>query len=328
MSFQPVLSIVVAVYNGEKFLPHFFDSLIAQKLENWELIIVNDGSKDDSESVIRQYEDKFENIKVLAQENQGVSVARNTGMAVATGQYITFPDIDDEIDARMYGRLLEIALAGDLDVATCNGTYVYTNGDAPKAIFPPNKVPSTGVITGPQWLQIGLSSRKFLHVTWLNLYRLSLIREHNFTFEPRLHHQDIPWTTEMLLVAKRVQFINEQYYEYLIHNQSVSHSLTGDERSVRKINTYLKILDMLMDIYKRHPEEVKQAPACLWQVGKEGLGVVLALLAIKSPETQKQMVQLFFDKGYWDIVWKHATTLKLKWRLIRRYSKLKTIINK
>lgn len=328
MSFQPVLSIVVAVYNGEKFLPHFFDSLIAQKLENWELIIVNDGSKDDSESVIRQYEDKFENIKVLAQENQGVSVARNTGMAVATGQYITFPDIDDEIDARMYGRLLEIALAGDLDVATCNGTYVYTNGDAPKAIFPPNKVPSTGVITGPQWLQIGLSSRKFLHVTWLNLYRLSLIREHNFTFEPRLHHQDIPWTTEMLLVAKRVQFINEQYYEYLIHNQSVSHSLTGDERSVRKINTYLKILDVLMDIYKRHPEEVKQAPACLWQVGKEGLGVVLALLAIKSPETQKQMVQLFFDKGYWDIVWKHATTLKLKWRLIRRYSKLKAIINK
>ena len=83
-----------------------------------------------------------------------------------------------------------------------------------------------------------------------------------------------------------------------------------------------------MDIYKRHPEEVKQAPACLWQVGKEGLGVVLALLAIKSPETQKQMVQLFFDKGYWDIVWKHATTLKLKWRLIRRYSKLKAIINK
>lgn len=328
MSLQPVLSIVVAVYNGEKFLPHFFDSLIAQKLENWELIVVNDGSKDDSESVIRQYEDKFENFKVLTQENGGVSVARNTGMAVATGKYITFPDIDDEIDARMYGRLLEIALAGDLDVATCNGTYVYTNGDAPKAIFPPNKVPSTGVITGPQWLQIGLSSRKFLHVTWLNLYRLSLIREYNFTFEPRLHHQDIPWTTEMLLVAKRVQFINEQYYEYLIHNQSVSHSLTGDERSVRKINTYLKILDMLMDIYKRHPEEVKQAPACLWQVGKEGLGVVLALLAIKSPETQKQMVQLFFDKGYWDIVWKHATTLKLKWRLIRRYSKLKAIINK
>lgn len=326
MSSQPVLSIVVAVYNGEKFLPHFFDSLIAQKLENWELIVVNDGSNDNSEDVIRQYEDKFSNMKILSQENQGVSVARNTGMVEATGKYITFPDIDDEINPKMYGRLLEIALASDLDVATCNGTYIYTNGDAPKAIFPPNKVPSTGVISGPEWLERGLNSRKFLHVTWLNIYRLDLLREHNFYFEPKLHHQDIPWTTELLLVSKRVQFINEQYYSYLIHNQSVSHSLNGDERSVRKINTYLKIIDMLLAIYKRYPEQVKQAPACLWQVGKEGLGITQALLAIQSPQIQKEMVQIFFDKGYWDIVWQHATTIKLKWRLIRRYSKLKAIL--
>lgn len=323
MSSHPVLSIVVAVYNGEKFLPHFFDSLLAQNLSNWELIVVNDGSKDNSEDVIRQYQDKFSNFKMLTQENQGVSVARNTGMLEATGQYITFPDIDDEISPKMYGRLLEIALASDLDVATCNGTYIYTNGDAPKAIFPPNKVPSTGVISGPQWLEIGLSSRKFLHVTWLNLYRLELIRQYNFSFEPKLHHQDIPWTTELLLVAKKVQFINEQYYDYLIHNQSVSHSLQGDERSVRKINTYLKIIDMLLAIYKRYPEQVKQAPACLWQVGKEGLGVIQAILAIKSPEIQRDMSRKFIESGYWDIVWSHATTIKLKWRLIRRYSKLK-----
>ncbi|ELX8379111.1 glycosyltransferase [Providencia vermicola] len=325
MSSQPVLSIVVAVYNGEKFLPHFFDSLLAQNLSHWELIVVNDGSTDNSEEVIRQYQAKFACFKLLTQENQGVSVARNTGMAQAVGQYITFPDIDDEISPNMYGRLLEIALAGDLDVATCNGTYIYTNGDAPKAIFPPNKVPSTGIISGPEWLEIGLSSRKFLHVTWLNLYRLDLIRQHNFTFEPKLHHQDIPWTTELLLVAKRVQFINEQYYEYLIHNQSVSHSLTGDERSVRKINTYLKIIDMLLDIYKRYPEQVKQAPSCLWQVGKEGLGITQALLSIQSPEIQRDMTRMFFEKGYWNVIWSHATTVKLKWRLIRRYSKLKAI---
>ncbi|EOD6328768.1 glycosyltransferase [Providencia stuartii] len=325
MSPAPVLSIVVAVYNGEKFLPHFFDSLLAQNLSNWELIVVNDGSKDNSEAVIRQYQDKFSHFTLLTQDNQGVSVARNTGMAEARGKYITFPDIDDEISPKMYGRLLEIALAGDLDVATCNGTYIYTNGDVPKAIFPPNKVPSTGVISGPEWLEIGLSSRKFLHVTWLNLYRLDLIRQHNFSFEPKLHHQDIPWTTELLLVAKRVQFINEQYYDYLIHNQSVSHSLQGDERSIRKINTYLKIIDMLLDIYKRYPKQVEQAPACLWQVGKEGLGITQAILAIKSPETQRDVARMFFEKGYWDVIWSHATTIKLKWRLIRRYTKLKAI---
>ena len=325
MPSQPVLSIVAAVYNGEKFLAPFFDSLLAQQLENWELILVNDGSTDNTNTIIEQYADKFNHIKVIHQENQGVSVARNSGMVEAIGRYITFPDIDDVIHPGMYNRLLEIALAGELDVATCNGTYVYTNGEASKPIFPPNRVPSTGVMSGAAWLQMGLSSKKFLHVTWLNLYKLDFIRQNQFTFEPKLHHQDIPWTTEVLLAAKRVQFINEQFYDYLIHNQSVSHSLQGDERRIRKINTYLKIIDMLLDIYRRYPAEVKQAPACLWQIGKEGLGVILSIMSIESPETKRQMATLFFEKGYWGVVWSHATSIKLRWRLIRRYSRLKAL---
>ncbi|UDG80562.1 hypothetical protein GFV14_00014 [Candidatus Hartigia pinicola] len=326
MSSYPVLSIVVAVYNGEKFLSHFFDNLLAQSCNNFEVIVVNDGSKNNNEEIISQYRKKFNHFKLLSQKNQGVSVARNNGMKQAIGQYITFPDIDDKISPKMYERLLKIALEGDLDVAICNGTYVYLNNNISKAIFPLHKVPSTSVISGPKWLEIGLSSRKFLHVTWLNIYRLSLIKQHNFLFEPKLHHQDIPWTTELLLVAKRVQFINEQYYEYLIHNQSISHSLTGDKRAIRKIYTYLKIIDMLLDIYKRYPKQVKQSPACLWQIGKEGLGVVQAILSIKSPEIQRNMSRFFFEQGYWNIIWSHATTIMLKWRLIRRYFHLKAII--
>lgn len=217
-------------------------------------------------------------------------------MAEARGKYITFPDIDDEISPKMYGRLLEIALAGDLDVATCNGTYIYTNGDAPKAIFPPNKVPSTGVISGPEWLEIGLSSRKFLHVTWLNLYRLDLIRQHNFSFEPKLHHQDIPWTTELLLVAKRVQFINEQYYDYLIHNQSVSHSLQGDERSIRKINTYLKIIDMLLDIYKRYRNRLNRRQRVYGRSVKKGLGLLKPYLPLNHRKHSEMSPACFLRK--------------------------------
>ena len=81
------------------------------------------------------------------------------------GQYITFPDIDDVIHPQMYGRLLEIALAGKLDVATCNGTYVYEDGREPRPIFPPDRLRSTGVLSGPDWLKRALNSRKFLHVT-------------------------------------------------------------------------------------------------------------------------------------------------------------------
>lgn len=327
MSSRPILSIVAAVYNGGKFLPQFFDSLLAQQLDNWELILVNDGSTDNSAALICQYQNKFPNIKILEHENQGVSVTRNRGMAAATGHYITFPDIDDVIHPGMYKRLLEMAETNELDVATCNGTYIYTDGSPEKTIFPPNRVPSTGVISGAEWLQIGLSSRKFLHVAWLNVYRLDFLTAHQFAFEPKLHHQDIPWTTEVLLAAQRVQFTNKSFYDYLVHNQSVSHSLQGDERQVRKINTYLKIIDMLMAIYQRYPDQVKQAPACLWQIGKEGLGVILAIMSIESPELKRQMARKFLDNGYWDIVWRNATSLKLRWRLIRRYLPLKKLVN-
>lgn len=183
-SSRPLLSIVVAVYNGEKFLPQFFDCLLKQTLPAWELILVNDGSKDNTDAVLREWQDKFPSVTILEQANQGVSVARNTGFAVAKGQYITFPDIDDVIHPQMYGRLLEIALAGKLDVATCNGTYVYEDGREPRPIFPPDRLRSTGVLSGPDWLKRALNSRKFLHVTWLNLYRTDFLREQGYYFEP------------------------------------------------------------------------------------------------------------------------------------------------
>lgn len=83
---------------------------------------------------------------------------------------------------------------------------------------------------------------------------------------------------------------------------------------------------MLMDIYIKYPNAVNQTPACWWQISKEGFGVVLSIQAIKSPKIKYEMVKRFFDEGYWHITWQHATTLKLKWRLSRRYLKLKSLL--
>lgn len=107
----------------------------------------------------------------------------------------------------MYPRLLEIAKADNLDVATCNGNYVYDDKNRPtRPIFPSTRLTTTEVLTGPQWLERALESKKFLHVTWLNIYRRQFLLSMVITFEPGLHHQDIPWTTEVLLTAKRVKY--------------------------------------------------------------------------------------------------------------------------
>jgi Glycosyltransferases involved in cell wall biogenesis len=327
MSDQPLLSLVVAVYNGEKFLSAFFDSIKSQNLNSLEMILVNDGSTDNSAEIMARYESEFAHFRVIDQANQGVSAARNTGLAVATGVYLAFPDIDDVIYPGMYSRLLEMATQNQLDVATCNGTYVYDDGRPSKKIFPSDKLTSTGVMEGPVWLQKALSSRKFLHVTWLNIYRHVFIKEQGFTFEHGLRHQDIPWTTEVLLTAKRVQYTDEVFYDYLIHSASVSHTPGTNDTRIRNSQHYMKILEMLNAINERYPEQVARVPACQWQIAKEGLGILHSINNIDDPKKRKLITQELFDRGIWQMIWKNARGLRQRWRLGRRYFRLKRYLS-
>lgn len=326
MSDTPQLSLVIAVYNGEKFLSAFFDSIKNQQLESLEMIVVNDGSTDGSAEVIARYASEFTHFQVINQANQGVSAARNTGLAVARGEYLAFPDIDDVIYPGMYPRLLEIATQGNLDVATCNGTYIYDDGRPAKKIFPSDKLSSTGVLEGPVWLQMALSSRKFLHVTWLNIYRHAFIKEHGFTFEHGLRHQDIPWTTEVLLTAQRVQYVDETFYDYLIHSASVSHIPGTNDTRMRSARHYMKILEMLDAINRRYPEQVKRVPACQWQIAKEGLGILHEINNIDDLAKKREITQELFDRGIWSMIWQNARGFRQRWRLGRRYFRLKKLI--
>ncbi len=123
----PLLSVVVAVYNGEAFLDQFFTCLVNQHIDSIEVIIVNDGSTDRSMQIVEKWREQLPQMQVIEQPNQGVSIARNTGPAVATGQYLSFPDIDDVFKPGMYQRLLDMAVTQNPDVATCNGNYVWEN---------------------------------------------------------------------------------------------------------------------------------------------------------------------------------------------------------
>ncbi|MDF7679627.1 glycosyltransferase [Enterobacteriaceae bacterium ESL0689] len=320
---RPLLSIVAAVYNGEKFLASFFDCIQQQQLESYELILVNDGSTDGSMAVIEQWQSRLPDIVVLQQENQGVSVARNSGLAAARGKYLAFPDIDDKFYPGMYHTLLEMAEKGHLDIATCNGRYVYENQDTIRPIFPSDRLPSSAILPGHLWLKQALDSRKFLHVTWLNLYRHDFITQHHFQFEPGLRHQDIPWTTEVLLAAERVQYTSELFYDYYIHSQSVSHQPNTDDTLIRSAHHYMKILEMLEAINQRYADKTCHIKACRWQIAKEGLGIIHTIDGINDRVKQQALINEFFARGSWRLIWKNAHDLRLRWRLARRYFRLK-----
>lgn len=122
------ISVIVPAYNDAPWLPRALDSLLAQTYENLEIIVVNDGSKDDTKTVLDGYAAKYDRIKAIHKENGGVTSARLRGVAEASGDWIGFMDGDDEIEPQMFARLMENAKAYAADISHCGHQVLFPNG--------------------------------------------------------------------------------------------------------------------------------------------------------------------------------------------------------
>ena len=122
------VSIIIPVYNAEEHLTKCVESVLAQTEKNIEIILIDDGSRDSSLDICQAYEKQDERVRVIHQENFGVSVARNRGIEIAVGEYIGFVDSDDWIQRDMYERLLKEAEETGAEVVMCDAITVYSNG--------------------------------------------------------------------------------------------------------------------------------------------------------------------------------------------------------
>ena len=117
----PLISLIVPVFNVEKYLKRCLDSLISQSYKNIEIILIDDGSTDESGKICDRYAKEHSNIiKVLHQENQGLSMARNAGLDIAIGEYIGFVDSDDYVEPKMFERLYNNLLESNADISVCS----------------------------------------------------------------------------------------------------------------------------------------------------------------------------------------------------------------
>jgi glycosyltransferase involved in cell wall biosynthesis len=211
---QPTLSIVMPVYNVAAYLPRCLESLAALNPPPDEIIVVDDGSTDDCPRILAEFAPRLPQMRVIRQENGGLSAARNTGLDAARGTYLAFVDSDDFVEPDAYAEAIATAEREQLDMVLFNARYHYEGRQPDRPIYP--DAPATGIVPGSEWLRLRLKAGRFLHMVWLHLYRRDFIEANRFRFVPRLIHEDVIWTTQVLLAARRLAYLPRIAVNYRI----------------------------------------------------------------------------------------------------------------
>lgn len=225
------LSIIVPVYNVADYLAKCLDSLLAQDIpqNEYEIIVVNDGSTDNSADIAQQYADSYANISLVNQANQGLSGARNTGINHAKGDYIQFVDSDDYLEENVLGGLMEQVKKDELDVLRFNYENVNDNGE----IINPNKDPkhfvdfSNEVVDGLTFLNQRLGPACYA-VQFV--IKKNLLIDNNIKFKSGIYFEDTEWTPRMLLKAGRVASTGAVVYYYLVREGSITKAVNKDKQ--------------------------------------------------------------------------------------------------
>ena len=208
------LSIIIPIYNVEKYVKDCLLSIFSQDLDEecFEVIIINDGTKDRSMEVIANIIHNHSNIKIINQKNQGLSVARNNGIAIANGEYILFVDSDDQLVYNSLKPLIESAITSKADLVMAE--YIKINDkDYTSTAFP----------TLPRKIEIKEKSAKQLYledlVPWARyvfrtLYRREFLNKNSIRFVPGITYEDQPFTHECYLKAKKCLKAQWPFYVY------------------------------------------------------------------------------------------------------------------
>lgn len=221
-NFTKELSIIVPVYNTEKYLEKCLESIVKNIPENTEVLIINDGSPDNSEKIIEKFEKHYNNIiRYYKKANSGLSDTKNYGISKSNGKYITFVDSDDYIDSNMHKEMLELALKEDSDVVYCDIEQVFEDGHTIYSHCT-NFKRDTDYFRLIDTPLMASSPNKLVKK---DLYE-------KYTFPVGLNNEDVAVTPIMLAQAKKISRIDKPFYKYFQRSGSIQNSGFDEKRFV------------------------------------------------------------------------------------------------
>lgn len=248
---NPLVSVIVPAYKVAKCLPRCLDSLVAQILDSIEIIVVDDGSPDESGTIADDYARRFGNIRVVHQKNGGRGAARNSGLAVAHGKYVGFVDGDDFVEPSMYAELSH-ALGSDekAEFAMCGANVKYEY-DAPEnevqAMVRYFTVPGAGGADLTNELIARLNS-----TCWAYLFRNDFLRRNKIRFPIGVEGEDEVFFFQVVAYATRIRFVPQPLYNYMLTEQGIMAQQSREFKADGKLpDLLIKDIPLLMEFLKR-----------------------------------------------------------------------------
>ncbi|KOC87806.1 glycosyltransferase [Winslowiella iniecta] len=213
------ISVIIPAYNAENTISKLIDSLILESEVSIEIIIINDGSTDNTQDIISQYTDT--RLIMIHQHNQGLSAARNAGLAIHRGRWVVFLDADDDIEPAALAARYHLAEHHDVDLLICNAKRLDASGNFRGYIH--REQIYNKVINGFQWIEYCVKQREWPHYVWLQLIKSSYIIKHNIAYRALRSHEDICWTMDLSLADGRFFISNVADYSYRDNELSITH---------------------------------------------------------------------------------------------------------
>jgi len=316
MSF--LLSLVVPVYNVAPYLERCLASLAAQDPDGVEIVLVDDGSTDDSPAILARYAAQHPQMHVIRQPNGGLSAARNTGMDHAGGEYLAFVDSDDWIEPGYYRRLLDLARAKNLDLAHGNAMYHFEGRREDHPIY--RDALPTEVMPGREVLRRRLAERTLLHMVWMHLYRRDFIARLGLRFAPRVIHEDVLWTTRAFLEARRLAYDPTPGYFYRQRIRPLAADLM-DQRLDAVIASSVHNARGLADLATPLGDDPELQRLLRWQLVDGALSIFHKLRKVTSPGLRRRLYRQLRHDGVYALLWNNATQTAQRRRIARSWLK-------
>lgn len=309
MSDTPLISVIVPVYKVEPYLKRCIESIVQQTYKNLEIILIDDGSPDFCGVICDEYAKRDNRIRVVHKENGGLSSARNAGLDIAQGTYISFVDSDDYVHPKMLELLYEAIDKQEDTISVCDYCFAPDITEKDAAVFFSDVVsPRRIIITSEEFMELAIIRREYHSVVWNKLFPRKLFLKENVRFIEGMLHEDIMVTVQLVLNARRIVQITEPLYIYTQRKDSIMHNI-----SVKEVSDVLDAYVFETDYLRKRGLKELSSRISLHKLNQ----VVFRYIDYKEKYPENYELRCAVHKRYRKMYWQAFPYLNVKEKLDR-----------